>query len=292
MYFRVAPLDGNPRGLDMDMMRDYVSDNVRTRMENVPGVSSVEVWGGADRQIQILVNPAALAQRGLSVSDVREALRARNRDVTGGELETGKRRYLLRTIGRFTDIESLNRLILAQRADQVIRLGDVASVRLDHFEISRDAFVNGKPVLFLAVNRELGSNVIEIKNGMFAEVERINDELLEQAGMELKLNATDTIYVEQSIATVWRNLALGAILATLVMYLFLGSARMTLVGVIGIPICTIAAFIGLLLAGRTINVISLAGVAFSIGMTLDNTIVVLESIEWSGAKGSRDYRPR
>ena len=285
MYFRVAPLDGNPRGLDMDMMRDFVSDNVRTRMENVPGVSSVEVWGGADRQIQILLNPAALAERGLTVGDVRDALRARNRDVTGGELETGKRRYLLRTIGRFNDIESLDRLILSNRAGQVIRLGDVASVRLDHFEISRDAFVNGKPVLFLAVNRELGSNVIEIKDGMFAEVERINDELLELAGMELRLNATDTVYVEQSIATVWRNLLLGAVLATLVMYLFLGSARMTLVGVIGIPICTIAAFIGLLLAGRTINVISLAGVAFSIGMTLDNTIVVLESIEWERRKG-------
>ena len=287
MYFRVAPLDGNPRGLDMDMMRDFVSDNVRTRMENVPGVSSVEVWGGADRQIQILLNAAALAERGLTVADVRVALRARNLDVTGGQLEAGKRRYLLRTIGRFNDLESLSQLILARRGDQVSRLGDVASVRLDHFEIEREAFVNGKPVLFLAVNRELGSNVIKIKDGMFAEVERINQDLLLQSGMELKLNATDTVYVEQSIDTVWRNLALGALLATLVMFLFLRSRRMTLVGVIGIPICTIAAFLGLLLAGRTINVISLAGVAFSIGMTLDNTIVVLESIEWERRKGMK-----
>ena len=285
MYFRVAPLDGNPRGLDMDMMRDFVSDKVRTRMETVPGVSSVEVWGGADRQVQILLNAAALAERGLTVTDVREALRARNRDVTGGQLESGKRRYLLRTIGRFKDLESLSQLILARSGDQLTRLGDVASVRLDHFEIAREAFVNGKPVLFLAVNRELGSNVIKIKDAMFAEVERINRDLLQQSGMELKLNATDTVYVEQSIATVWRNLALGAVLATLVMFLFLRSARMTLVGVIGIPICTIAAFLGLLLAGRTINVISLAGVAFSIGMTLDNSIVVLESIEWERRNG-------
>ena len=255
MYFRVTPLDGNPRGLDMDMMRDYVSDNVRTRMETVPGVSSVEVWGGADRQVQILLNAAGLADRGLTVADVREALRARNVDVTGGQLESGKRRYLLRTIGRFNDLESLQRLILQRNGDQLTRLGDIASIRLDHFEIAREAFVNGKPVLFLAVNRELGSNVIDIKDEMFAEVERINQDLLMQSGMELKLNATDTVYVEQSIATVWRNLALGAVLATLVMFLFLRSARMTLVGVIGIPICTIAAFLGLLLAERTINVV-------------------------------------
>ncbi len=285
MYFRVAPLDGNPRGLDMDMMRDYVSDNVRTRMETVPGVSSVEVWGGADRQVQILLDPAALAERGLTVADVRSAVRARNRDVTGGELEAGKRRYLLRTIGRFDGVESLHDLILERSGDTVIRLGDVARVRLDHFEVEREAFVNGKPVLFLAVNRELGSNVIDIKDAMFVEMERINAELLNPAGMELRLNATDTVYVEQSIATVWRNLAIGAVLATLVMFLFLRSGRMTLVGVIGIPICTISAFLGLLLFGRTINVISLAGVAFSIGMTLDNTIVVLESIEWERRKG-------
>jgi multidrug efflux pump subunit AcrB len=285
MYFRVSPVDGNPRGLDMDMMRDFVSDNVRTRMETVEGVSSVAVWGGADRQVQILLDPAALAERGLTVTDVRTALRVRNRDVTGGQLEAGKRQYLLRTIGRFKDIESLGELILTRRGDQVTRLGNVAQVRLDHFEVVREAFVNGKPVLFLAVNRELGSNVIDIKDAMYTEVERINQELLQNAGMELRLNATDTVYVEQSIATVWRNLALGAVLATLVMFLFLRSGRMTLVGVMGIPICTIAAFLGLLLAGRTINVISLAGVAFSIGMTLDNSIVVLESIEWERRKG-------
>jgi len=285
MYFRVEPLDGNPRGLDMDMMRDFVSDSVRTRMETVEGVSSVEVWGGADRQVQILVDPAALAERGLTVADVRDALQARNRDVTGGQLESGKRRYLLRTVGRFDSIESLDDLILARRGDRVTRLGDVARMELDHYEVQREAFVNGRPVLFLAVNRELGSNVIDIKDRMLAEMDRINADMLNRAGMNLALNATDTVYVEQSIATVWRNLALGALFATLVMFLFLRSPRMTLVGVIGIPICTIAAFLGLLVTGRTINVISLAGVAFSIGMTLDNSIVVLESIEWERRRG-------
>jgi len=285
MYFRVSPLDGNPHGLDMDMMRDFVSDHVRTRMETVPGVSSVDVWGGADRQVQILADPAALAERGLTVADIRTALAARNRDVSGGEVDAGKRRYLLRTIGRFDTPQALGRLILARRGDAVIRLGDVARVRLDHFQIQREAWVNGKPVLTLAVNRELGSNVIDIKDAMLEEVARINAEVLGPAGMELALNATDTVYVEQSIATVWRNLALGAALATLVMFVFLRSPRVTLVGIIGIPICTIAAFLGLLLAGRTINVISLAGVAFAIGMTLDNTIVVLESIELERRRG-------
>jgi multidrug efflux pump subunit AcrB len=285
MYLRVAPLEGNPRGLDMDMMRDFVDDNVRTSLETVPGVSQVDLWGGAERQVQILADPAALAERGLSVVDVRAALRSRNRDVSGGELDAGKRRYLLRTIGRFERAEDLEQLILVRRGDAIVRLGDVADVRLDHFEIRRESFVNGRPVLWLAVNRELGSNVIDIKKGILAEMERLNEEVVRPSGMNLALTADDVVYVEQSIATVWRNLGIGAVLATAVMFLFLRSPRATLVGVVGIPICTIAAFLGLLIAGRTVNVISLAGVAFAIGMTLDNSIVVLESIELERRRG-------
>ncbi len=100
MYYRVSPLPDNPRGLDMDMMQDFIDDEVRSRMESVAGVSQVEVRGGAERQVQLLLDAQKLAQFGLSVVDVRDALRERNRDVSGGELESGKRRYLLRTVGR------------------------------------------------------------------------------------------------------------------------------------------------------------------------------------------------
>jgi multidrug efflux pump subunit AcrB len=290
MYFRVAPLDGNPRELDMDMMRDFVDDNVRTRMENVPGVSSVDLGGGAERQIHVRVDPTALASRGLTVADVRAAMTSRNRDVSAGEIESGKRRYLLRTVGRVDDIDALEGLIIARNNGSLVRLRDVGEVALAHSQIRSEQFVNGKPILNLSVNRELGSNVIDIKNRMLEEVEAINEDFLNQAGMELRLNATDTVYVEQSIATVWRNLAIGAVLATAVMFLFLRSSRATLIGVMGIPLCTIAAFIGLLLTGRTVNVISLAGVAFAIGMTLDNSIVVLESIEHERRKGADRVR--
>jgi len=290
MYFRVAPLDGNPRDLDMAMMRDFVDDNVRSRMESVQGVSSVGLGGGAERQVRVRLEPAELAGRNLTVADVRAAMRARNRDVSAGEVESGKRRYLLRTVGRFDEPGDLERLILRRDGDATVRLGDVASVELGHAEIRSEQFVNGKPILNLSVNRELGANVIAIKNRMLKEVQAINDDFLNRAGMELKLNATDTVYVEQSIATVWRNLAIGAVLAALVMSAFLRSSKATLIGVMGIPLCTIAAFIGLLVTGRTINVISLAGVAFAIGMTLDNTIVVLESIEHERRKGLDRFR--
>ena len=290
MYFYISPLPGNPRQLDMDMMRDFMEDNVRTRLSNVPGVSEVSVRGGAERQVRILLDPARLADRGLSITAVRDAIRRRNQDVSGGQIDSGKRRYLLRTVGRFEDIDQLRNLIVDRRGDATIRLADIAEIELDHFEIDSLSFVNGKPILFLAVSREAGSNVIDIKYAMFDAVEQLNEELLQPAGMEMGLIAEDAGYVEASVRNVWFNLGLGAILATLVMYLFLRSARATLVGIIGIPICTIAAFLGLLAAGRTLNVISLAGIAFAIGMTLDNSIVVIESIELARRRGLDRFR--
>ena len=290
MYFAISPLPGNPSALDMDMMRDYIMDNVRTRLSGVAGVSQIQVWGGADRQIRILLDAARLAERELTIGDVRNAIRARNRDVSGGEVEGGKRRYLLRTVGRFDSLEALNDLIVVRRGDSLIRLSDIAHIELDHFEIRALSYFSAEPVITVAVSREAGSNVIDIKYAMLDAVEAVKRDLLEPRGMTMQLIAEDAGYVEASVRNVWTNLLLGAVFATCVMFLFLRSVRATAVGILGIPVCTVAAFIGLLASGRTINVISLAGVAFAIGMTLDNTIVVIESIERKRREGLDRFR--
>lgn len=279
MYFNVVPLPGNPLALDIDMIGDFVEDEVRPRMERVAGVSQIEVRGAAERQVKILVDPAKLAQRGLGLTDVRSAIRSRNRDVSGGDVDDGKRRYLLRVVGRFQDVASLQNLILAQRGGSDIYLKDVAEVSMDHFEVRDIAFKDGQRSINLAVRREAGSNVIDIKYAMLAEVENLRKELLAPNGLDIVLTGDDVRYVQDSVRNVVTNLAIGALLATAILYLFLRSASSTVIGLMGIPVCTVVAFLGLMLMGRTINVISLAGVAFAIGMTLDNTIVVLESIE-------------
>lgn len=285
MFFRLMPLRGNPLTLDMDMLRDYAEDYVRPRMERVPGVSEVGVSGGAERQVQIRLDPARLAQRGISLTQVRDAIRQRNRDSSAGDIDSGKRRYLLRMVGRFDQLSELENLILSQQGDMQVRLKDVASIELDHFEVRDLAFTDGERTLGLSVRREPGSNVIDIKQQMMQVVAQINRDMLAANGLQLTLISDDVRYVEDSVANVWTNLALGAMLATLVLFLFLRSGPATLVGVMGVPICTIAAFLGLLAFGRTINVISLAGIAFAIGMTMDNTIVVLESIEQARRRG-------
>ena len=107
MFFRIMPRPDNPKDIDMVQMRDFIEDHVRTQIERVPGVSDASVWGGAKRQIRVYVDPVKLAEREITLIDVRNAIRARNRDVSGGDLDSGKRRYLLRTVGRFTTVDDM-----------------------------------------------------------------------------------------------------------------------------------------------------------------------------------------
>ena len=144
MYFSVLPLQDNPLGLDMDMMYDFVDDYIRPRMERVEGISEVQLRGGSERQIQILFNPEKLAQRGLTLSQVRNLIRARNSDTSAGDIDSGKRRYLLRTVGRFSELRQLENLILLQQDNATVRLKDVATVVLDHYEVRSYGYQDGE----------------------------------------------------------------------------------------------------------------------------------------------------
>ena len=260
MHFTLKPQAGNPFALDVDLLRDFAEDYVRPRMESVSGVSDVGVSGGAQRQIQIKVDAYRLAQRGISLPELRTAIRNRNQDSSAGDIESGESRYLLRVVSRFESLSELENLIITRKNDANILLKDVADVSLDHFETRGLSYADGEQTLRLSVRRESGSNVLAIKEAMLTIIDELNDQLLKQNGLELTLMSDDVQYVRNSLQNVWVNLALGGLLATLVMYFFLRSGRATLVGVLGIPFCTIAAFFALSMFGRTINVISLAGV--------------------------------
>ena len=285
LFFLTRPLPGNPQNVNMMELRDFLEDHVRVQIERVPGVSEVRIWGGAERQIKVYVDPARLAERQLTLTEVRNAIRARNRDVSGGDLDSGKRRYLLRTVGRFATTGDIENMVVAQRDGAFIRLRDLGHAELSTFEIASYSYANGIPNISIAVRRQIGANVVEVKENVVKKVEELNHSLLQEVGVYMVLNADDVKYVTDSVVNVRKNLVIGALLATIVLFLFLRTPSSTLIGAIGIPICTLAAFLGLLVSGRTINVISLAGVAFAIGMTLDNSIVVLENVYRHVASG-------
>lgn len=290
LSFRLVPIEGNPKNHDINMLLDFVDDNVRPALERIEGVSQVQLRGGAERQIRINIDPAKLAERKLSLSDVRTAVRGRNIDTSAGDIDSGKRRYLMRTVGRFHTLDELRNLIIIRRGDAITRLGDIATIKLAHAELRNLSYSDGEANIRISLIRQTGSNVISIKEKALPELERINREILEPEGLVMTLSNDDVQYVQNSIDNVVRNIAIGAILATLVLFLFLRSASTTLIGMAGMPVCIVAGFIGLLVMDRTINVISLAGIAFAIGMTIDNTIVVLESIEVERRKGKSRFQ--
>ncbi len=290
MFFRVTPVVGNPKNINISTMRDFLLDNLATEIERIPGVAEVELYGGAERQIKIFVDPAKLAERRISVAQLRDAIRGRNRDVSGGDLDAGKRRYIVRTLGRFETIKDIENLIVATRGGVPVRLHEIGYAELDSFEVRTVSYANGRPNITVGVRRMIGANVVEVMDRVMAAVQEMNNGILAREGIEINLTSEDVQYVKDAVRIVAQNLLIGAGLAIVILYLFLRSSSATLIGAMGIPICTIFAFFALMVTGRTINVISLAGIAFAIGMTLDNSIVVLENIyrHRSAGKSKKD----
>ena len=145
LFFSTKSLSGNPQDVNMVEMRDFLEDHVRVQIERVPGVSEVRMYGGAERQVRIHVDPVKLAERRITLSEVRSAIRARNRDVSGGDLDSGKRRYLLRTIGRFETTAEMEDMVVARRDGAFVRLRDLGYVELSTFEVDTYFYSHGVP---------------------------------------------------------------------------------------------------------------------------------------------------
>ena len=249
LFFSVRPLQGNPQGVNMMEMRDFLEDHVRVQIERVQGVSEVIMYGGAERQLKIHVDPVKLAERQITLTELRRAIRARNRDVSGGDLDSGKRRYLIRTIGRFRNTAEMEDMVVAHRDGAFVRLRDLGYVELSTFEADTYFYSQGVQTVSLGVIRQIGSNVVEVKDGVLRKMEELNGGLLKERGMRMDYDFDDVQYITESVVNVRKNLVIGALLATFVLFLFLRSPSATVIGAMGIPVCTLAAFLGLLISG-------------------------------------------
>ncbi|SMH47227.1 efflux RND transporter permease subunit [Azospirillum agricola] len=278
LYYGIERLAGAVDDAPIQRETNWVENVLRPRLERLPGVAAAEVIGGAAQEIHVRLDPLKLAARRLNVALVRDAIRQRNRDVSGGDKEFGKRRYFLRTIGRFADLDALNELIVAREGDSYIRLRDVGEAAMATQEPRSLAFADGRPTLLIGIGKQAGANVIAVRDAVRDAVEDLNRHALKERGLTMRLLSEDVRYMEQAIRNVVENLVLGGGLAALVLLLFLRSLPATVIAAAGMPVCVLATLLVLAAAGRSINVISLSGIALAIGMTLDNSIVALDNI--------------
>jgi len=259
---------------------EEVEDVIAPRLERVGGVGAVWRFGGQKREVHVLLDQRAMAARDLSIADVRAAIVAENRTTKAGQISEGKRRTIVRTLGEFTDIRQLEDIVLRPaRGDQgVVYLRDVARVAFGHEDRDFAVRADGQPAIGLGVLRRSGANTLEVMRGIKREIGYLNDELYRGKDIRLDQVYDETEYIDESVELVTSNVYWGGAIAALVLLLFLRSLSSVLVIAVTIPVSIVTTFVFLSLLGRTINIISLAGLAFATGMVVDNAVVVLENI--------------
>ncbi len=273
-WFAIRPLPGNMRPIIE--YQDFVNEVIRERLERIPGISSANPRGGRPFEIRISFDPYRAAAIGVDLTRIGQRL-GQNADVSAGFQEVGRRQFTLRFAGQYS-VADLENLVLDWREGRPVYLGDVASVERVMRDSSGVMTQNGGPSISMNVIAEPGVNVLEVMAELKTTIDELRSTHLEPAGLSIVQVSDDTIYIRQSIAMVATNLLLGMGLAIAVLWWFFRKMRATLMVALAIPLCLCFAFLVLDGAGRTLNVISLAGLAFAVGMVLDAAIVVLENI--------------
>ncbi|MDJ0683596.1 MAG: efflux RND transporter permease subunit [Alphaproteobacteria bacterium] len=281
-WFRIFPAEGNDRSIHE--YGDFVEDVVQERFKRVPGVADVNVFGGGPRELHVTVDPELMAQYGLTVPDVADTMRRANASVTGGDVEEGKRRYVVRTENDFTRPEQVAEVVLRSWSDPEtgrvsrVTVGDIGTVEFGYRAATASIRANGDDAIAMNATREAGANVIEVMKGVREAVEELNAFELPRAQLEMVQVYDETIYINSAIDLVIQNIWVGGVLAAVILMVFLRSVRATLVIALAIPVSVIASFVAMAALGRSLNVVSLAGIAFAVGMVVDAAIVVLENI--------------
>ena len=261
---------------------DFINDIVKDRLERVPGIGRINVYGGSEREIQVVVDPQRLAGFQLTVNDLVRAMRNANISLGAGDVNEGKRRYVVRTEGELANLDIIRDLpVSTSETDGAIgrvRVSDIAEVGFGFKDPGSSIRLMGESSLAMSAERQTGANVIETMKGLNAAIDELNQHAIPDAGLTLTKVYDETVYINSAIDLVQQNIWVGGTLAALILLLFLRSFRATVVISLSIPVSVIGAFVAMAALGRSINVISLAGLAFAVGMVVDAAIVVLENI--------------
>lgn len=280
-WFSLQPLAGNQR--DIVSYQSFVEDVILPRLERVPGVAEANAFGGRAEEIRITFDPFRAAALGVDLNRLLNEL-SRNDDISAGTADVGKRRFTLRYTGRY-DHRELGQRVLTWREGRPVFLDDIAQVERRLVDANFALAQNGNVAISINAIPESGVNVLEVMAGLQAAVEDLRQGPLEREQLRMMQMYDESLYITDSVRMVLTNLLLGMTLAIGVLWWFLRKFRATLMVAVAIPLCLMGAFIFLAAAGRTLNTISLAGLAFATGMVLDASIVVLENIVRLREKG-------
>jgi HAE1 family hydrophobic/amphiphilic exporter-1 len=269
--------ENNPRPIST--YRTYFENEIRQHLERVEGVADLFIGSGVEEEMHIIVRPERLAAFGLTIKDVIGALQAENVNISAGNMGVGRRDFRIRSTGEFRSPEDIEAVVLRSTGQRRVTVGNVARVEAGFEKATSTVIHNGGGGIAIGIKPEPGTNILEMTDRVSAVVERLNREKLKPRGIELEWVYDQRFYIRGAIDLIKQNIAYGALLAVFVLLVFLRSIRATVIVAAAIPISIIGTFILLAALGRNLNVISLAGIAFAVGMLVDNAIVVIENID-------------
>lgn len=255
---------------------ELADKRVRRQIESINGVGQVNILGGKKRQINVWLDPLKLQAAGLTAVDVELALAQQNLSVPGGQIETGPKSLSLRVQGRVEDVAQIARIVIRENDSHPTRIGDVARVDDSVEEPKTSASEDGKESVVLSIRKQSGENTVAVVDAVKARLKEVEKSL--PAGSELKVVRDESAPIRTSVNAVKEHLVLGALFAAIIVLIFLGNWRSTVIAALAIPVSIIGTF-GLMWAmGFTLNIITLLALALAVGIVIDDAIVVLENI--------------
>ncbi len=280
--------EGNERSIEE--YGTYFDETLRSYIDRVIGVADLSVWGGTAAEIQITIDPALLSVHNISVTDISTALTRENVDVSGGDVSFGQKDFRFRTLGEVESVQDIKDIVIRSGDNSRVTIGDIATVEQGYAKASFINSYGNQKAMMVGVIAEAGANVLQLSNDLETVILELNDTLLKEQGLEFVWIYDQRNYILSAIDLVKSNIIVGGILAVLILLLFLRSVRSTLVIAVTIPICIVGTFFIMNATGRSLNVLSLAGIAFSVGMLIDNSIVVLENISTKISQGKKAFQ--
>jgi hydrophobic/amphiphilic exporter-1 (mainly G- bacteria), HAE1 family len=255
---------------------DYADRVIRRRIESLAGVGGISISGGRDREIQIVADPDRLSAVGLTARDLQRALAAENVEIPGGNVDQGDRTLQLRVEGRIREPKDFGLIPVAERGGHVIRVADVADVRDTGHDPESIATINGEDVVILQIRKQSGANTVAVVEALRERIAEVEQDLPPSYRLEIVRDESE--FISNSINAVKEHLVVGGILAALVVLFFLRNGRSTVIAALAIPTSIVSTFTLIAALGLTLNMITLLALTLSVGIVIDDAIVVLENI--------------
>lgn len=262
---------------DAGLLTALAEDQLATRLSNIPGVGRASVVGGLPREVHVLIDPDRQAALGIGASEIAAALAAENADLPAGSVTEGASKQSVQVEGRIRDLADFDEIIVARRGGYPVRLGDVATIGTDLAEQTSLAMLDGERALAVDVVKTQGANTVAVAQAVRAEIAKLSADPLYD-GIDLEIIRDNAVPVERSFQSVQSMLVEGALLATVIVFLFLNSWRSTVITGLTLPISIIGTMAAIYFLGFTLNMMTMMALSLAVGILIDDAIVVRENI--------------